>query len=146
MFTFTDLQTAGLILACKHRLCRITGKPLYNADFIQWAKDVFSYFAKNAWQFSKTLKKTLKQSWKYILSSAKALDAIQEAKRKAKAIDKAKQQTAQAKPSFSFRSNVPPIVAKYNQTGRQLQKGKDARETFTDIPVIRVHKSKYYDR
>ena len=104
-----------------------------------------SYFARAAWKASRMLRKTLQAAWAHTLKAAKAAEAIQAAKRRAKAMDKAKaaQQTGQP---FSFRSNAPITVAQYGQTGRQLQKGKDARETFTDIPVIRVRKSKYYDR
>lgn len=142
MFTYTDLQTAGLILACKHLTCRITGKPLYDADFVQWAKAVFSYFAKNAWQYARQLKKSLKSAWAYIFVSAKELDAIQAASRKAKQLDKqAAQQTAQP---FSFRSNVPPVVAEYGQTGRQLEKGKPAKERHNEIPTMKTKISRHY--
>lgn len=142
MFTFTDLQTAGTIFACKHRTCKITGKPLYDTDFVQWAKDVFSYFAKNAWDFSRKLKKTLKAAWKYILDNAKELDAIQAARRKAKDMDKVK--AMQAAQPFSFRSSVPPIVAQYGQTGRQLEKGKPAKERYNEIPTIKTKISRHY--
>lgn len=144
MFTYTDLQTAGLILACKHLKCRITGKPLYNAGFIKWAKDVLSYFARSAWDFARKLNKSLKAAWAYIFVSAKELDTIQAARRKAKALDKAKAaQTAQARQLFSFRS-VPPIVAQYGQTGRQLEKGKPAKERHNEIPTIKTKISRHY--
>lgn len=143
MFTYTDLQTAGLILACKHLTCRITGKPLYDADFIQWAKDVLSYFARSAWDFARKLKKALKEAWKYILDNAKELDAIQAARRKAKAMDKAKAAQRTVQP-FSFRSSVPPVVATYGQTGKQLQKGKEARENYQDLSTIKPRKSRHY--
>lgn len=145
MFTHSDLQCAGLVLACKHRTCCITGKPLYNAEFIQWAKDVLAYFARSAWDFARKLNKSLKAAWAYIFVSAKELDAIQAARRKAKQLDKAKaMQAAQARQPFSFRSNVPPVVATYGQTGRQLEKGRLPKERFAEIPTMKTKISRHY--
>lgn len=62
----SDLSCAGTILACKSQVCRITGKALYNESFIQWAKEVMSFFAKAAWSVVKGTGSTLKEAYVFI--------------------------------------------------------------------------------
>ena len=139
MYTYSDLQTAGFIFACKERTCKITGLPLYNDDFIAWAKQVFSYFGKQVWKYLKRMKASMKKAWGYILQSAKDLDIIQAARRKARYLDEQRKQET-AKVAFSFTS--VPVIASERQTGSQLQRGKSPRQTFSDVPVIRERLSK----
>lgn len=74
--TYEDLQCAGLILACQHRTDRY-GDPLYTAEFIQWAKAIFSAFAKAAWEIARRAQQTLKGAWARLKAAGlRALDAI----------------------------------------------------------------------
>ncbi len=73
--TTEDLQVAGLILACKHRTCRITGAAWYTEDLITWAKQVFATFSKAAWSHVKRAGLTLKAAWAKIKAIGAAVFA-----------------------------------------------------------------------
>lgn len=68
LFNRLDLSCAGTILACKSQVCRVTGSPMYSEEFIQWAKEVMSYFAKAAWGFVKATGNSLKEAYVFIFN------------------------------------------------------------------------------
>jgi len=74
-YTREDLSCAGVILACKGRTDRF-GNALYSEEFIQWAKDVMSYFGKKAWAAFSTSSLSLKEAWAFVLSIASNYDGI----------------------------------------------------------------------
>lgn len=62
----SDLSCAGTILACKSQVCSRTGVSMYSEEFIQWAKEVMSFFAKAAWSVVKGAQITLKEAYVFI--------------------------------------------------------------------------------
>lgn len=62
----SDLSCAGTILACKSQVCRVSGLPLFNEEFITWAKAVMSWFASQAWSVVKGTGSTLKEAYVFI--------------------------------------------------------------------------------
>jgi len=64
--TWEDLRTAGLILACKGHTCKVTGLPLFSAEFVTWAKEVCRAFARSAWRLVKRTGIALKAAWQQL--------------------------------------------------------------------------------
>lgn len=71
-YTNEDHSVAGLILACKHRICRVTGKAWYSDSFIAWAKDVMRTFALEAWRLVKAIGQTLQEAYTQLKSGGGA--------------------------------------------------------------------------
>jgi hypothetical protein len=67
--TYEDLRCAGIIIACQGRADRF-GNPLYTAEFIAWAKDVFRAFARAAWALVRSTGRTLKAAWATLKAQA----------------------------------------------------------------------------
>ncbi len=74
--SYEDLRCAGLIIACQQRICQRTGAAMYNADFIAWAKEIFSLFSRAAWTWVRSGIGSLGKAWAWLKAAGKAVTAI----------------------------------------------------------------------
>lgn len=122
-YSIHDLQTARAIIN-DNTICKVTGQPIFTAEFVEWAETVITWFNKLWTLLSKYAKR--------LRSAALAMKAIWQNIRKGFSIERMLHTIAE---------NV--LVVAEGVTGKQLRRGNfKGKDTYT-MPTMKSRAGKF---